>query len=197
MEDFECQRCGKCCLQFGGQLSATQSDLERWERENRWDILAYIDFIECKGCPRCGKGAPSEQLYCTICGNKLESKVIAADLWFDPETGEELFECPFLRRIGNQNKYECLIHETKPERCRDFPAFISTKCEKCHLNFVKYFKDTMFPKMPLEEYFKWTLDDFFEKVLKNVDRCPKCGYRIPKFHLWALDNCPAVKEFKG
>lgn len=92
---------------------------------------------------------------------------------------------------ADQNKYECSIHETKPKWCRDFPIVVSTECENCHLNFVKYFKDTVFPEMSLEEYFKWTLDDFFEKVLKNVECCPKCGDPIPKLHQWALDNCPA------
>lgn len=192
MNDFECQRCGKCCLQLGGALSATQSDVERWKEENRWDILAYIDYIECKVCPQCKKGAPPEQLYCTNCGNKLKREVMAADLWFDPETREELSECPFLTRIADPNKYECSIHETKPKWCRDFPISVSTECENCHLNFVNYFKHTTFSEMPLEEYLKWTIDDFFERALKKVDHCPKCGESIPKFHPWASDNCPVA-----
>lgn len=196
MKDFECQRCGKCCLQLGGGLSATQSDAERWKEENRQDILAYIDYIECGICPKCNRGVTLDQLHCADCGIELERKVLAADLWFDPETREELTECPFLRRIADQNKYECSIHDTKPEWCRGFPIAVSTECEKCHLNFVKYFKDTVFPEMSLEEYLKWTLDDFFEKVLKNVECCPKCGNPIPKLQQWALDNCPAAKAIQ-
>ena len=190
--DFECQRCGKCCLEFGSCLSVSAEEIKRWERDERWDILQYVDLFEVNVCPQCDKAAPLDQEYCNTCHIKLKRVILGGDLWFDPETGEELKQCPFLRKVKNQDKYECLIHDAKPERCRNFPRWVVTECEKCHLNFVKYFKDTMFPEMSLEEYFKWSLDDFYERVLKKVEHCPNCGEPIPKFHPWALENCPAI-----
>lgn len=104
-----------------------------------------------------------------------------------------------MRKIKNQNKYRCRIHETKPEICREFPKVIPNICKKCQLNFVKYFKDAILADMPLEEFFKWTskeLDGFLENVFKKVKRCPKCGEPISLMLIneWALENCPAVKE---
>jgi len=196
MKDFECQRCGKCCLEFGSGLSVSAEEIERWRKDGRWDLFQYVDIFECKVCPQCNRTAPLKKRYCDACHKRLKRVILGGDLWFDPETGEELNKCPFLRKIRNRDKYKCLIHDAKPERCRDFPRWIATECLKCHLNFVKYFKDRMFPEILLEEYFKWSLDDFYERVLKNVERCPKCGEPIPKFQPWALENCPAVKEIQ-
>jgi Fe-S-cluster containining protein len=44
-----------------------------------------------------------------------------ADLWINPETGEDANRCPFLRKVRNENKYRCLIQDTKPEYCRQYP----------------------------------------------------------------------------
>lgn len=192
---FKCQQCGKCCEWGGPSLSASKDDVERWEEEGREDILQYIDYISVKECPKCGKSPQSEKENCDTCGIKLELKVISADLWFDPVTGEELQKCPFLRKVRNKNEFQCRIHDTKPGTCKDFPIIISTKCKKCGLNFVRYFKDTELPDIPLEEYLKWSLNDFFDKVLKDIKNCPQCDEPMPMFHEWSIQNCPAVQLF--
>ena len=51
-------------------------------------------------------------------------------LWFSPETGEQLTQCPFLEKMPNQHsseqvKYNCAIYEDRPEDCRDYPSNIS------------------------------------------------------------------------
>ncbi len=89
---FECQRCGTCCRRFSW-LTAYTKDIERWVDEGREDILQYADMY--------------------ITG--------AADLWFHPETGEELPRCPFLRKVRNKRVYECGIYDTRPMMCRGFP----------------------------------------------------------------------------
>ncbi len=35
----ECACCGRCCESFGGHLTTSPRDLERWEREKRIDLL--------------------------------------------------------------------------------------------------------------------------------------------------------------
>ena len=76
---------------------ATPSDVERWEREDRDDILAFADTFM----------------------RNLAGRDFGADLWFSPVSGEELDKCPFLKRSGKL--YQCAIHEARPEVCRRFP----------------------------------------------------------------------------
>jgi len=98
---FECKRCGKCCVKFTGTLSATKEDILRWRKEGRDDIIAYVYFM----------------------GDDW------GDLFFHPETGGEIHDrCPFLRKIRNKNEYKCMIEETKPEVCRNYPH--GRKCIK-------------------------------------------------------------------
>ena len=40
-----CLCCGRCCESFGGHLQASSSDLERWRRLGREDLLARVSSI--------------------------------------------------------------------------------------------------------------------------------------------------------
>jgi Fe-S-cluster containining protein len=95
---FECQQCGACCLEFY-ELTAYSDDIERWEIEAREDILQYADMY----------------IYATTS---------AADLWIDPETGEGLSRCPFLRKMKDKQMYKCRIYDARPGMCRWFPHLI-------------------------------------------------------------------------
>jgi len=51
-------------------------------------------------------------------------------VWFDPETGKQLSNCPFLATERNNNasepvKYTCTIYHDRPEDCRHYPTSIS------------------------------------------------------------------------
>jgi len=94
MEKFECVQCGHCCLDLSDayQASVPETDVLRWERENRYDILEWVD---------------------TFAGLN--------DIWISPKTGEPVSRCPWLRKLPKKDKYICGIHETKPEHCRNFP----------------------------------------------------------------------------
>ncbi len=194
---FKCQQCGKCCERGRPPLSATQEDLKRWKKERRKDILKYVDFISVTVCPKCRKGVLTGKGTCITCGLKAKEEIIAMDLWFDFATGNELERCPFLQKVRNQNKYQCRIHETKPRNCKEFPIYVATKCDKCGLNFVRYFKDTKFRNIPLKQYSKWSFDDFFLRALRDVETCPRCHKPMTKFTFngWAIENCPATQLF--
>lgn len=86
-----CKRCGRCCKEAQGFLSATPEDVTRWRNQLREDILSHADVFS----------------------------VGYADLWFDPISGKELRYCPFLKKVGRK-EYECTIWETRPEQCRDW-----------------------------------------------------------------------------
>jgi len=90
----KCVMCGECCKKLGfGDLKVTVEDYRRWKREGREDILRYVWLPP--GSPGFG------------------------DIWIDPETGENLDYCPFLKRVS-EDKYICTIHNTKPEVCKKF-----------------------------------------------------------------------------
>lgn len=97
-ERSKCIRCGKCCREQGFELIATSGDIRRWRREGRIDILRYVWSPKMLG----GYG----------------------DIWTDPETGEDLDYCPFLRRVAGvttiKGRYRCDIYETRPKVCREF-----------------------------------------------------------------------------
>jgi len=94
MEKFDCIQCGHCCLELHDayQTSVPDSDVLRWEREDRYDILERVDLFAGLN-----------------------------DIWISPKSGEPVNRCPWLRKLPKKDKYICRIHETKPEHCRKFP----------------------------------------------------------------------------
>ena len=94
MEKFKCVQCGHCCLDLSDayQTSVPESDIKRWKREQRFDILEWVGPFEGMD-----------------------------EIWISPKTGEYVNRCPWLRKLPKKSKYICRIHETKPEKCRKFP----------------------------------------------------------------------------
>ena len=47
MEKFQCVQCGNCCLNLNDAFCTTADpeDLNRWEKEGRWDILDWVSFL--------------------------------------------------------------------------------------------------------------------------------------------------------
>lgn len=88
-----CQRSGKCCTHLVGEdgLVLTDEDIERWDREGRDDILAYVRSVQDPA-----------------------STSAVTDFPVDPD-GHDLNVCPFL-----DPDLTCSIHETKPTVCVRF-----------------------------------------------------------------------------
>lgn len=87
--DGTCACCGRCCEEYGGHLHAYQSDLLRWKKENRGDLLQRVNRLGW--------------------------------IWVDPETKQPLNRCPFIHKT-EQHLSICLINETKPQICKDYPT---------------------------------------------------------------------------
>lgn len=97
---FTCTQCGHCCLNLGAHNADCEvEDLKRWVQEKREDILSYVEVIR-----------------------NAEGLIVAIDIWISPRTGEMVTRCPWLRKIPKQDKYRCLIHDTKPKMCREYPV---------------------------------------------------------------------------
>ena len=94
MEKFECVQYGNCCLNLSDayHTSAADSDVKSWRRQNRTDILEWVD-----------------------------SFLGLNDIWISPRTGNFVGRCPWLRKLPKKDKYVCRIHDTKPAHCRNFP----------------------------------------------------------------------------
>jgi Fe-S-cluster containining protein len=90
--------CGNCCLRlvdaYRGCVS--DSDLELWREKERDDLMAWVSSLDL------GRG------------NVLHLA------WIDPETGEEVDRCPWLRD-GAEGRFLCGINDVKPQHCRDYP----------------------------------------------------------------------------
>lgn len=60
----------------------------------------------------------------------IHQYVIKDKIWFNPQTGKQLTQCPFLEKMPNQDateqvKYTCAIYQDRPEDCRDYPSNVS------------------------------------------------------------------------
>lgn len=97
-EGFVCKQCGHCCISLPDAYgcNAYEEDIDRWELEDRFDILKWVEAHYTK-----------------------EGELIYADLWISPYDGEEVDKCPWLRKKGK--RYYCKIHDTKPYHCAAFP----------------------------------------------------------------------------
>ena len=136
----ECERCGYCCsvysLEFDqrdlqrwwlGEGSAVQ-DLDKWNsaQADRWtrdpcDRLAILDewllTTYSVEVPSNLGTYPVFRFISFVCQSPL-----FGDLWFHPETRDELRRCPFLRKVPNKQMYRCTIFGIRPEICRQHPG---------------------------------------------------------------------------
>lgn len=90
---FNCKRCGWCCENKVINIAA--SDLMRWKKEGRKDILKEISWIH--NYPRDNTGG-----------------FYIAQTAFNPKQA-----CPFLKYDDNLSS--CFIYQTRPRCCRNFP----------------------------------------------------------------------------
>jgi Fe-S-cluster containining protein len=94
--DFQCTRCGKCCVEGASRLSASEADLDMWARDAP-HVLAHVAVRTVEGVPR-------------------------GDLWISPRTRRDTVRCPWIRKYPNRGHYYCRIYEVRPEVCRRYPT---------------------------------------------------------------------------
>jgi len=107
-----CEKCGSCCLQYKEIHGIIEEDIRRWVNESRTDIMQY-----CYGWnDKCHMLGDEEKLIRYLTKPKMNM-----EMWCNPENREENIKlCPFLRKKYGKNKFECMIHETKPEVCSNY-----------------------------------------------------------------------------
>ena len=94
-----------------------------------------------KECNQCGKcctkyggsdlNASTEEIELWELFNpKIYQYVQNNEIWFDPNTGVRLNDCPFLaiepkKESHAKDRYICSIYQDRPEDCRHYPSLIS------------------------------------------------------------------------
>ncbi len=98
-EGFTCKQCGNCCLNLSdaNQGSVDDSDIDIWKKNQRYDILEWVDPID------------------------LGDVNYVYDIWINPRTGDDVSRCPWLRKLPGEEKYICRIHDVKPRVCQEYP----------------------------------------------------------------------------
>ena len=46
-------------------------------------------------------------------------------IWMDPESGQQIELCPWLRKEPDQSQFSCAIYFDRPQDCRIYPARVS------------------------------------------------------------------------
>ena len=59
--------------------------------------------------------------------------VSGGKIWMNPDTGKQLEQCPWLRKLPDQSKYICAIYYDRPDDCKYYPVtieqMIADECE--------------------------------------------------------------------
>lgn len=93
----DCNQCGKCCIKYGGgDLSATQTELEHWEIHHP-EIFKYVKDNKIWFEPQSGE--------------KMDR---CPFLNVEPKQFDNA-----------PDKYTCSIYQHRPEDCRIYPSLIS------------------------------------------------------------------------
>ena len=97
-----------------------------------------------KACNQCGKccenysdgglsASESEIEFWEIFRPHIYNFVSGGKIWIDPDTGNQIKRCPWLRQLPNQGKYVCDIYYDRPDDCKHYPVtieqMIKDECE--------------------------------------------------------------------
>ena len=97
MQHFQCRQCGNCCQNLKYHNACSENDYKQWEALGRKDILEKVIII-------------------TSDNQRPQYKI-----WKEPGTSRFYQKCPWLQPSSIKARYECRIHDVKPEFCRQYP----------------------------------------------------------------------------
>lgn len=97
-----------------------------------------------KACNQCGKccikygngGLSASESEIELWKNSrpdIHRYVRDGKIWMDPDTGEQLAQCPWLKKLPGQYKYICDIYDDRPNDCKYYPTtieeMVNDECE--------------------------------------------------------------------
>ncbi|MDZ7831928.1 MAG: YkgJ family cysteine cluster protein [Desulfobacterales bacterium] len=98
MKNFECRQCGRCCRRLDYRFELTDADYQLWVDQGRTDILEWVGAFRRNG------------------------RIVTYAIWIELGTRRYAPICPWLKKIPGTDRWECSIHDVKPEVCREYPA---------------------------------------------------------------------------
>lgn len=107
-QNFNCKQCGHCCLTLTDAICTSVYE----EDVKRWNKEGRKDIL-------------------------AYVDFFVGDIWISPVTHDDVERCPWLRKIPKMNKYKCLIQNTKPKHCRDYPKSFTHAQETGCKGFIK------------------------------------------------------------
>ena len=96
---------------------------------------------ECNQCGKCcenysngGLSASENDIeFWEVFRPHIYNFVSGGNIWVDPDTGNQIKRCPWLRKLPNQGKYVCDIYYDRPDDCKHYPVtieqMIKDECE--------------------------------------------------------------------
>ena len=87
---------------------------------------------ECNQCGKCcenysdgGLSASENEIeFWEIFRPRIYNFVSGGNIWVDPNTGNQIKRCPWLRQTPDQGKYVCDIYYDRPDDCKHYPVTI-------------------------------------------------------------------------
>ena len=127
--EWKCVQCGSCCFMYGCMVPASDDDLARWKEQGRDDILEKAKVVTD---PKTGRIIAAElwfnphtgreYVYCPWIKRKPKGKAAWLRKWKDAD--KVCVKPPQLQRpaagVDKQDRVICMIHDTKPQYCRDY-----------------------------------------------------------------------------
>ena len=117
MDAFECRQCGDCCRNLDYHHEVGTEDVEMWRSLGRTDILRWVETVHRKD------GTAKHRI------------------WVVPGTRDLAPICPFLKKEPATNRWDCTIHNAKPQICRNYPISrkhaVMTGCRGFEKRFIR------------------------------------------------------------
>ena len=112
VDEEPCEQCGLCCRIFGPGITPTVANVYIWMEQERTDILRWFVAFRENG----------NQLHCSRLRPEDLGNIVSVEMR-NPDTGEYVTVCPFLRRVTKE-RYLCGIHPVKPDMCCTYQPWI-------------------------------------------------------------------------
>nr|AJG38003.1 hypothetical protein [uncultured Gammaproteobacteria bacterium] len=88
---------------------------------------------ECNSCGKCcikysngGLSASDDEIeYWEVFRPDISRYVHHGNIWINPDTGEQIERCPWLRQAPNSKIFTCAIYHDRPDDCRFYPVTIA------------------------------------------------------------------------
>jgi len=103
-----------------------------------------------KACNQCGKccinysdgglsATANEVEYWEVFRPAISRYVSEGQIWMEPTSGEQMKQCPWLRKVPGQAKYSCDIYYDRPDDCKHYPVTIDQMVrDECEMLEARY-----------------------------------------------------------